>query len=139
MNKYFKLNQTVYHPIHGEGKVISPYLNKYPVSVQFKHKEVAFTEDGREEHEEPITLSQTPIPEIVNKPLEDTYVPFTFEDREFLKGKWIREKGNTIWETMIIFINHAKVGVDGGMYYSYEELLNRFEFVDGKVCGKLAN
>ena len=38
---------------------------------------------------------------------------------------------------MIIFINNTKIGVDNGMYYSYEELLEKYEFVDGKPCGKL--
>lgn len=134
MKKYFKLNQTVYHPVYGEGVI--KYIDS-SLSVKFEETTVYFTLDGRIKHTERVVLSQNPISEIINKPLEDTYVPFTFEDRELLRGKWIKEKGNDIWETMVIFINRDKIGVDGGMYYSYKELLERFVFIDGKPCGKL--
>lgn len=137
--KYFKLDQTVYHPVYGEGLVISTKHDfmDCKILVQFKKSTISFREDGSDYHTRVIVLSQNPIPEIVNKPLEDIYIPFTFEDRDLLRGKWIRQKGNDIWETMIIFINRDSAGVDGGMYYSYKELLDKFEFVDGKSCGKL--
>ncbi len=136
--EYFKLNQTVYHPIYGEGKVIDINLSmNYPILVKFQEDNYTFTIDGKNDvTSSKITLSQNPIPEIVNKSLEDTYIPFTFQDRELLRGKWIKQKDNPIWETMIIFINNTNIGVDNGMYYSYEELLKTMEFIDGTPCGK---
>lgn len=138
--KYFKLNQTVYHPVLGEGIVVEIDENedeRYPITVKFGDNYRSFTLEGIYDNNQPITLSQNPIPKIVNTPLKDEYIRFTFKDRELLKGKWIRLKENPIWETMIIFINDKEVGVDNAMYYSYEELLERFEFSDGKPCGKL--
>lgn len=133
--KYFKLNQKVYHPVYGEGKVISPYLDKYPVSVQFKYKEIAFTEDGREEHKESITLSQTPIPEIVNKPLEDIYIPFTLGEDLLYKSVISKDKS---CKGVIIYQDENKIIL--GIYnISYEDLLKEYEFLDGKPCGKLGN
>ena len=87
--KYFKLNQTVYHPVYGEGEVIDINLSmNYPILVKFQEDSYTFTIDGKNDvTSSKITLSQNPIPEIVNKPLEDTYIPFTFEDRELLRGK----------------------------------------------------
>lgn len=138
--KYFELGQTVYHPVYGEGKVDDTENNStHPIGVNFEDNYSTFTLDGREDKDEPITLSQNPIPEIVNKPLEDTYIPFTFEDKDFLRGRWIRLKDNSIWEAQIIFINNHKIGilVNSATYISYEDLLNGYEFLDGKPCGKL--
>ena len=65
-----------------------------------------------------------------------TYIPFTFEDRKLLRGKWIKFKKEINCEILINFINVWKVGVDGN-YYNYPELLDNFTFLDGTPCGKL--
>jgi len=137
--KYFKLNQTVYHSIYGEGEVISTNHDfiDCPILVKFKNTSVSFTEDGKDYHSKLIVLSQNPIPEIVNKPLEDEYVPFTWEDRELLRGEWIRKKESKS-EYLITYFYDKGVGTDNDTF-SYELLLNEYEFVDGKPCGKLAN
>lgn len=134
MKKYFKLNQTVYHPIYGEGKVIA--IN-YKITVNFKNSlvNIFFTLDGREDKDEPITLSQNPIPEIVNKPLEDEYISFTFEDDllgEYIEHKKDRRKG------IVTYQGHAGV-YTGDTFISYKDLLNHWQFTDKKPCGKLAN
>ena len=134
--KYFKLNQTVYHPVYGKGKVenITEFL-KYSVKVQFhNHDWYSFTKDGRLVENQPITLSQTPIPEIVNKPLEDEYIPFTFEDDllgEYIEHKKDRRKG------IVTYQGHAGV-YTGDTFISYKDLLNHWQFTDKKPCGKLA-
>lgn len=132
MKKYFKLNQTVYHPIYGEGKVVG--IN-YKITVNFKNSlvNIFFTLDGRENKDEPITLSQNPISEIVNKPLEDTYVPFTFKDN--LLGKTLICKNEK--EKLIVNIQ-TEGGIQSGLsYITYDYLLDNYEFLDGKPCGKL--
>ncbi len=133
--KYFKLGQTVYHQVYGKGEVIlsAKVTNEiYPIIVKFMSYTVSFTLDGRENKNESITLSQNPIPKIINVPLGDTYVPFTFEDRELLRGKWVSRK-IIKGEFMIIYIGILKVGLDGN-YYTYQELFNDFEFIDLKPC-----
>lgn len=65
-----------------------------------------------------------------------TYIPFTFEDREMFREKWMKYKFGINSEVFINFINEWKVGVDG-TYYSYYELFDLFTFIDGTPCGKL--
>ena len=140
--KYFKKGQTVYHSDYGQGKVVELENiefaeDGYPILVEFIDSSIHFTEDGRRYKDSPISLSQTPILEVVNVPLGDTYVPFTFEDRELLRGEWVSRK-TTKGEFMIIYIGNLKVGLDGS-YYTYQELFNDFEFIDEKPCGKIIN
>ena len=136
--KYFKLNQTVYHSVYGKGEIIEKIIHptNYPIKVKFKENSCyTFTEDGRLNINEPITLSQNPIPEIVNKPLEDTYIPFTFEDDllgEYIEHKKDRRKG------IVTYQGHAGV-YTGDTFISYKDLLNHWQFTDKKPCGKLAN
>ena len=135
--KYFKLNQTVYHPIYGEGKVIDINLSmNYPILVRFQEDNYTFTIDGKNDVTSfKIALSQNPIPEIVNKPLEDTYIPFTFEDD--LLGKHIKNKKG---DRKGIITHQNKSGIyPGDLFVPYEHLLTYWEFADGKPCGKLAN
>lgn len=62
---------------------------------------------------------------------EPKYIPFTFEDREELRGKWVRRKssGN---ECLIYHLSKAHVNT-----YSWEESIEEFEFLDGAPFGKL--
>jgi len=134
--KYFKEGQTVYHQIYGKGVVTNANFENesYPIMVKFMTSTVSFTEDGRQYGGHPISLSQNPIPKIVNIPL-DEHIPFTFEDKELLKGKWIKHKTDSS-HILINYISDTTVGIDGS-YYTYEELFRDFEFIDGKPCGKL--
>jgi len=131
--KYFKLGQTVYHYEYGQG-VITKISNcaYYPITVKFKNYTLTFTVDGRRIFDGTTTLSQTQIAKVVNVPL-DEYVPFTFEDKELLKGKWIKHKRDSS-HILINYISDTTVGIDGS-YYTYEELFRDFEFIDGKPCG----
>ena len=138
--EYFRVNQIVYHPIYGEGQVIkiSEHID-YPIKVRFKQRDTCFTKDGRLVKTAPITLSQNPIPEIVNKPLEDEYEPFTFEDRELLRNKWIKTKipGKLTKREEFLINTIFTHGVIGGLeHLDYTYLLNHFTFLDGTPCGK---
>ena len=69
-------------------------------------------------------------------PKKKKLVPFTWEDRGMLRGKWIRRKDNHECESMI---NKFYIGIDGNMYINNilaTSLLNGWEFLDGKHFGK---
>lgn len=70
---------------------------------------------------------------------EPKYIPFTFEDRNMFKDRWIysKEYGNL---TKIIHIEDdsvRSVTIGTGDDFSYSELLNLYTFEDGTPCGKL--
>lgn len=70
---------------------------------------------------------------------EPKYIPFTFEDRDMFKDRWIysKEYGNL---TKIIHIEDdsvRSVTIGTGDDFSYSELLNLYTFEDGTPCGKL--
>lgn len=137
--EYFGLNQTVYHPIYGEGKVdeISKEICNYPIKVLFKdNNKISFTKTGRETVDLPVMLSQNPIPEIVNKPLEDNYEPFTFQEREFLRNKWIKHNEFKEEEYFIYTINRDGVLIRDNVHVDYDKLLRDYKFLDGTKCGK---
>ena len=63
--------------------------------------------------------------------------PFTWEDRELLRGRWVRNKntGNEYVITMFIITNsNSWIGVEG-TYLSPDGLVDAWEFIDGSVCG----
>lgn len=62
---------------------------------------------------------------------EPKYIPFTFEDREELRGKWIRRK--SINDEIVIY-NLSKTRVNG---FTWDQSLEEFEFLDGSPFGKL--
>ena len=135
--KYFKLDQTVYHPIYGEGLVISTKHDfmDCKILVQFEKSSISFREDGSDYHTRAIVLSQNPIPEIVNKSLEDVYIPFTFKDD--LIGKQIISKDNSC-KGIITYQNKDNIKLSD-VFHSYGYILDKYEFIDGKPCGKLGN
>jgi len=67
-------------------------------------------------------------------PEESKYRPFTFEDRELFKDKWIKYKNNeNEVEIRLCFVD--KFSVFSNELYTYEELLRCFTFLDGSPCG----
>src|SRR5699024_6197512 len=64
---------------------------------------------------------------------EPKYIPFTFEDREELRGKWVRRKG--VNDELVIY-NLSKIRVNG---CTWEQSLEEFEFLDGTPFGKLVD
>jgi len=68
---------------------------------------------------------------------EPKYVPFTFEDAEFLIGKVIKTKSGKVIKTIV---GVSPDGVDCGNTFSYfNHLLHHYTFLDGSPCGKLEN
>ena|SRR5699024_136795 len=59
------------------------------------------------------------------------YIPFTFEDRDELRGKWVRRKDST---GEVSIYNLSKTRVNG---YTWEQALKEIEFLDGTPFGKL--
>jgi len=134
--KYFKLGQTVYTSEYGEGVVKDINHSEddgYPILVEFNDIEITFTADGRKFIDETITLSQNPIPEIVNLPLEEEYVHFTFEDD--LLGEIVISKDKSL-KGVITYQDEYKV-VIGNYIEFYKFLFRDYTFLGGKPCGKL--
>lgn len=71
-----------------------------------------------------------PLFEFRIKP-EPKYIPFTFEDREELRGKWVKRKGSS---NEVCVYNLSKTRVNG---YTWEHSLEVLEFLDGTPFGKL--
>ncbi len=66
---------------------------------------------------------------------EPEYIPFTFDDKEQLKGRWIKMIGSGDYLITVTF----KEGIcitDGSTIY-YERLLEEYIFDDGSPCGKV--
>ena len=59
------------------------------------------------------------------------YIPFTFEDAEFLIGKLVKSKNKNLVEK-IIWCNSTSTSAS-----NYKALLSDFTFIDGSPCGKL--
>lgn len=67
--------------------------------------------------------------------LEPKLIPFTFEDRELLRGKWVTKKSvNTEW--LIVTISEHGVLIHHTYTVNYRELLSDYIFTDGSPCGK---
>lgn len=62
---------------------------------------------------------------------EPEYVPFTFEDAEFLIGKVVKHKKDK-WVEMLTWCSPDEV-----LNIPYEILLDNYTFIDGSPCGKL--
>lgn len=61
-------------------------------------------------------------------------VPFTWEDREQLRGKWIKPNNeDSEYQILSIFEEGIRITRGSG---SYEFLLKHFTFLDGSPCGK---
>lgn len=70
------------------------------------------------------------IPERYRIKPEKKLVPFTWEDRELLMGKWIVNKLSHVC-AMITSISPFSVN-----YMTYKELFEDYMFLDGSPCGK---
>ncbi len=74
-------------------------------------------------------------------PENPKYRPFTFEDRELFRDKWVRNKesGNESliigFDTIIKDYRGSRVWLGANMNYEYEELFKYFTFLDGSPCG----
>lgn len=60
--------------------------------------------------------------------------PFTFEDRELFRGKWVKNKEHNA-EFLITGISNKGIYI-GEVHHNYGNLLKLFTFLDGTPCGK---
>ena len=63
------------------------------------------------------------------------YIPFTWEDRDKLKGRWVKKKGDRKSEKIINNVNGSSV-IIGLQFILYDELLENWLFDDGSPIGK---
>lgn len=68
---------------------------------------------------------------VKEEPKVPEYIPFTFEDAEFLIGKVVKCKTQD-YTAMIISCTESGTNVD-----DWKPLLDDFTFLDGSPCGKL--
>ncbi len=70
-------------------------------------------------------------------PPQPEYVPFTWEDRELLRGKWVKSKSiDDPNEYLIQAITRQSVFLLGTAV-PFGLLLKAYTFLDGTPCGKL--
>jgi len=65
------------------------------------------------------------------------YEPYSYEDRDVLRGLWVRRKGNNEEELMITAIGLYRIGTSERLCPSYRELFDNYETLDGQPVGKL--
>lgn len=96
MPTFFKENQTVYCAVNGKGFVESisdDKKNLYPVYVQFDSgRGENYTLEGRMVSNGKISLSQNPIPEIINTPLPEFTLSFAEAMEEVKNGKKVQRE-----------------------------------------------
>ena len=63
------------------------------------------------------------------------YKPFTFEDREMFRGKWVKHK-KFAFECQIACVHASGVGFQKEEYTSFKDFFDNYEFIDGVPCGK---
>lgn len=91
---YFEPGMTVYEAELGRGvvvksEVLEPGLNLYPVMVQFAHYVISYTNEGKQyQADKKVKLSQNPIPEIVNIPIN------SFQEGELV---WVASSFGSNW------------------------------------------
>lgn len=68
------------------------------------------------------------------------YEPFEWEDRDLIKGKWIRPKTGVKSEKLITNVFKSTEGwfyvFSDGAALRADQLLEDYEFADGSPCGK---
>lgn len=66
------------------------------------------------------------------EPYKEEYEPFTWEDRDMFREKWVRSKGGHKKEFMVNSISGGHVGS-----VTYQEAFEVYEFIDGTPFGKI--
>ena len=72
---------------------------------------------------------------IKEKPKE--YIPFTWEDREMLRDRWVKHKKYNTEFLITGFEKNNAPYCMAGRILTFQELFNDFIFLDGSPCGKL--
>lgn len=72
------------------------------------------------------------------KKVTSKIIPFTFEDRELFRDKWVRfKKGTDEFKINAIAKDGIMIcGHNGNFVHNYDYMLEKLEFIDGKPFGK---
>ena len=112
------------------------YLPFVQALAEGKEIEV-FNSDG--EWASIVNLNFNATPERYRIKPEKKIVPFTWDDRELFRGKWVVKKVDLSIgkskEYLITCITDNEVHF-GASEYTYTEFMNYFTFLDGSPCGK---
>ena len=65
------------------------------------------------------------------------YIPFTWEDREMLRDRWVKHKKYNTEFLITGFEKNNTPYCMAGRILTFQELFNDFIFLDGSPCGKL--
>ena len=108
-------------------KIFDAYSKGIPIEIESENKWYDFTSSNL-----PITSFIGWDPKFIR--IKSKLVPFTFEDSELFKNKWIKCDLNSSI-CMITKFNEKSVFF-GKHGYSYYQLLMFCKFEDGSPCGK---
>lgn len=113
-------------------------LDKYAKEhINLKNLEIEVEESFISEMLAESNLKQASIiKEIFPNYINQNYVPFTFEDRDLFRGKWLRRKTDKA-EFYPCEVYQKSIYFQAGNYISYVDGFERFEFLDGTPFGKL--
>lgn len=92
---------------------------------EMKNKWLSCDEDPDWYDDESYRLKELPV-----------YAPFSYQDIDNLRGKWVKNNFDVEHMTTKIHPNSSRP-IYNGEWYSFEELFHRFTFLDGTPCGKL--
>ena len=72
---------------------------------------------------------------IYRRRIAPQYVPYTWDDREELRERWFKQKGDVLYERKVynIAVERSKLFIDG---WEAKEFLQKCEWLDGSPCGK---
>jgi hypothetical protein len=72
---------------------------------------------------------------IYRRRIAPQYVPYTWDDREELRDRWFKQKGDVLYERKVynIAVERSKLFIDG---WEAKEFLQKCEWLDGSPCGK---
>lgn len=124
---YFQKDQIVYHQIYGQGVVEDILVGDCPILVKFKDNSYSFTHDGRWLPWQPISLSQTPIEPIVNKPLQIS----EFEEGELV---WVRLDDLSEWHAR--YFSHQDFNREIYQFYCFCDQQKSGELFSFQYCVK---
>jgi hypothetical protein len=72
---------------------------------------------------------------IYRRRIAPQYVPYTWDDREELRERWFKQKGDVLYERKVynIAVERSELFIDG---WEAKEFLQKCEWLDGSPCGK---
>jgi hypothetical protein len=72
---------------------------------------------------------------IYRRRIAPQYVPYTWDDREELRERWFKQKGDVLYERKVynIAVERSELFIDG---WEAKEFLQKCEWLDGSPCGR---